>query len=331
MKFAAILLSGLAIAALDATPRGGTFNPKGLAEERTFPAPNAWLFSAGGRFIATEIDESAFGLIDTATGRDFGQLGKHPRARHDGNFGQSDRVLATTGNNGDVKVFDALSRKELLSLAQPHPSYACSVSVSADGRKLATGGGTDGTAKVFDIATGKELHSFVLGTGNIPSIEFDATGTHIVASGPGSALQAIRLNTGAVTPLGDFGWIPEYRFSPNGRFLAAGIPSGLVIWDALTWKELRRIPMRNVPGVSRHLAFSRDSRLVAAVDHEGKIRFWDPSTGALVHTLGEGLQPDGPIEFTPDGRVIALNDEGGTVHVFGPKAASVARPAGGRK
>ena len=330
MKIAAILLSGLALASADATPRGGTFNPRILAEERSFPAPDAWLFSAGGRFIATEIGDTDFGLIDTATGKkDAEPLGKHRRARHDGNFGQSDHILATTGNDGDVKVFNAISRKELFTI-RPHPGYACSVSVSADGKKLATGGGSDGTAKVFDIPSGKELHSFLLGAGNIPSIEFDPTGTHIVASGPGSALQAVRISTGVVTSLGDFGWIPEYRFSPNGQFLAAGIPSGLVVWDARTWKEIRRIPMNNVPGVSRHLAFSRDSRLVAAVDHEGKIQFWEPASGALVHTVGEGLQPDGPIEFTPDGRVIVLDNDN-TVHVFGPKGAAPVRPSDGRK
>src|SRR5262245_49071419 len=122
MKTAAILLSGLALAFGDVTPRSSSFNPKRLGEERSFSAPGLWLVSPGGRFIATATDDTGFGLIEAATGRDFGTVGSHEGGRHDGNWGQSDRILATTGEDGIVKAWDAGSRKEIASF-KPHAGY----------------------------------------------------------------------------------------------------------------------------------------------------------------------------------------------------------------
>jgi WD40 repeat protein len=183
--------------------------------------------------------------------------------------------------------------------------------------------------KVFDIATSKELYSFSLGSGSIPSVEFDAKGKHIVTSGPGGNFQAVKIDTGEVTVIEQgVGWIAEYRFSPDGRFMAAGGAAGITIWDARTWKELRRIGGEAMAMSRGHVGFSRDGKFVAAIDNLGKLRFWDPATGAEAHAVGEGLRPDGPVEFTQDGRVLAAGADG-TVRVFGPKSAP-ARPAPGK-
>lgn len=123
MKPAAILLSALAFLAADVTPRSSSFDPRRLREERSFAAPGLWLLGAGGKFIATGSGRDAFGLIDATTGRDFGIVGDHGgQGRHDGNWGQSDRILATTSDAGLVKVWDATTRKELLSI-EPHAVY----------------------------------------------------------------------------------------------------------------------------------------------------------------------------------------------------------------
>ena len=120
MKLAAILLSTLAFIVGDVTPRSGSFNPKRLAQVRSFPAPGLWLLAPGGKFIATMTGGDGVGLIDATTGRDLGVLGDHGGSvRHDGNWGQSDRILATTASNGSVKVWDAVTRKEIGSIKTP--------------------------------------------------------------------------------------------------------------------------------------------------------------------------------------------------------------------
>src|SRR5688572_1095749 len=188
----------------------------------------------------------------------------------------------------------------------------------------------DGTVKIFEISTGKELHSFVLGAGSIPSVEFDVRAKHIVASGPGGVFQAINIETKERTVIDQgIGWVARYKFSPDGRYMASGGASGIVVWNARTWKEHRRIGGEFVPGSRAMVAFSRDSRYVAVIDNLGRLHFWDPTTGADVHTVGEGLRPDGAIEFTPDGKVMAAGADG-RIHVFGPGLTTPVRP-GDRK
>ena len=198
---------------------------------------------------------------------------------------------------------------------------------------IATGGSDDGTVKVFEIATGREVRSVNLGADMIPSVEFDAKGKNVVVSGPGNSLNAINVETGEVTVVdAAIGYLPEYRFSADGRFMAARMSrgGGIVIWDAKTWKELRRIRSEGMADSSGYLGFSRDGRYVAAIDRDGRLRFWDPSTGADVHTVGRGLRSAGQVEFTQDGRVLAAGADG-TVKVFGPpKAPSLPPKIGGK-
>lgn len=122
-----MILAAIAVAIGDVTPRFGNFNPKRLVEERSFAAPGLWLLSAGGKYIASNKDGDSFNLIETSTGKDLGSFGGHGGAgRHDWNWGQSDRILATTAGDGAVKVWDATTRKEIASFTgdqQPHSGY----------------------------------------------------------------------------------------------------------------------------------------------------------------------------------------------------------------
>lgn len=104
----------------DVTPRSSNFDPRRLVEERSIVVPETWLMGAGGKFIVTETGAGAVGLIDAANGRDLGQIGDHGGAgRHDWNWGQSDRVIASTASDGTVRAWDATTRKEIASL-RPH-------------------------------------------------------------------------------------------------------------------------------------------------------------------------------------------------------------------
>ena len=123
MKFVALVFAALVSLAPDVSPRSSSFHPKRLSEERSISAAGLWLIAPGGKFIATAAGGDSVGLIEVATGNDLGVLGEHSGGRHDGNFGQSDRILATTANDGPVKVWDATTRKEIASFKSPHPGY----------------------------------------------------------------------------------------------------------------------------------------------------------------------------------------------------------------
>jgi len=115
-------------------------------------------------------------------------------------------------------------------------------------------------------------------------------------------------------------------FSPDGRWIAAGNASDLVIWDAATGTEQLRLADPGDPKLTLlSLAYSPDGRRIIAgygsADYTmviGHARLWDAGTG---EELG-GKIPGHPgrgilgVAFSPDGREVAVAS-GALVEVWG--------------
>ena len=78
-------------------------------------------------------------------------------------------------------------------------------------------------------------------------------------------------------------------FSPDGRLLATGTfrSSTIKLWETATGRELRNLSSgkQSAMGMSPAIAFSRDSRLVAAAAGENTVKVWDVTSGREVQTL----------------------------------------------
>ena len=108
-------------------------------------------------------------------------------------------------------------------------------------------------------------------------------------------------------------------FSPDGRWIATGNASDLVIWDAATGKEESRLPdpgNRDLPLLS--LAFSPDSRRIIAGYGEfnkpqgvGHANLWDlTSRKVLIEKIPGNRGTVYSVAFSPDGREVALASDG---------------------
>src|SRR5258705_12883801 len=75
-------------------------------------------------------------------------------------------------------------------------------------------------------------------------------------------------------------------FSPDGRLLATGTfrSSTIKLWETATGRELRNLSSgkQSTMGMSPAIAFSRDSRLIAAAAGENSVKVWDVTTGREV-------------------------------------------------
>ena len=106
--------------------------------------------------------------------------------------------------------------------------------------------------------------------------------------------------------------------SPDGRLLATSTfrSSTIKLWDTATGRELRNLSSgtQSTMSMSPYIAFSRDSRLVAAAAGDNSVRIWDVtsgrelqslagSQGSLASSLGVYF-----IAFTGDGQIVTVSD-----------------------
>ena len=109
-------------------------------------------------------------------------------------------------------------------------------------------------------------------------------------------------------------------FSPDGRLLAtATFRSNTVkLWETATNRKLRDLSSggQPPPGFAPAVAFSRDSRLVAASAADNSVKVWDVNSGRELHTLTgpQGTMTAGLgvyfIGFASDNRLVTVGDVG---------------------
>ena len=78
-------------------------------------------------------------------------------------------------------------------------------------------------------------------------------------------------------------------FSPDGRLLATTTfrSNTVKLWETATGRKLRELSSsgQSAPGIAPFVAFSRDSRLVAAAAADNAVKVWDVMSGRELQTL----------------------------------------------
>lgn len=208
----------------------------------------------------------------------------------------------------------ALAR--LGSLRFRHQHAVVQVAFARDGKRLASAS-LDGTVRVWETATGKELHRFAaqVGLSRFPwfggQLVFGPGGKTLVLAR--NDLYAWDLKTGK--EISDLVQDTEDYLAAHcagGQVLTAFRRGGsVVLVDALAHKELRRFD--NAGNVT-FACLSPDGRtlLTAGSDKGGRqsLRFWEIASG-------KQRQPAQPVEwfhaaaFAPDGKTLALTGDDG--------------------
>src|SRR5262249_9961238 len=173
----------------------------------------------------------------------------------------------------------------------------------------------DRVVRLWDAATGKQLHRF-RGHQN-PALAVAAAPDGRLLASAAARENAVRMwDVASGEELRQLraepGWIRSLAFAPDGRTLAAiGAEDTLHLWDVATGRGSHACAARQrhppagqgenaEPGI-RHVAFSANGRLLAACANDGTVSLWDPATAQEFHPRPADPWPGHAIAFAPPG------------------------------
>jgi RNA polymerase sigma factor (sigma-70 family) len=213
----------------------------------------------------------------------------------------------------DIQLWDAGAENVIRTL-RGHKSWAW-CAFAPDGRTLVSSG-TDNTARLWDVATGKEIGR-VGGEGKLfmNQLLFCPDGRTLVSYTQGEHRLRFWDHAGGkeIRPSEDaFSPVEFLSFSPDGRWLAAGSKSDWAtrLWDVADRKRVRRLEH----GLLMGLQFSPDgSQLASATWTDGQVRIWEAASGKELRRIPSDKAANAVhcLAWSGDGKVLAtwnLND-----------------------
>ncbi len=247
-------------------------------------------------------------------------------------------MFAAGGKDPTIHLWQVSPCKELLTIRlSPGPPHggevAWDLAFSPDGKTLAAGC-IDGTARLLDIATGKELFKVSELNSTVCSVAFSPDGRLLAGGTHRRDIFVWQVATGKlerridVTPA-----IFSVAFSPRGDILASGCYDGTVrLWHmpsgrpgAVFVSGPPPITISGWTGSSQagvtSVAFSPDGKTLASGAQERPVRLWEVATGKERRRFEGHRDQVWSLAFSPDGKTLASGSRDNSILLWDLTAA----------
>ena len=248
--------------------------------------------SHDGNLCAAGCKDSTIRFWTTSAGTEIRRIRLEPRElacyiafSPDGNLIVSDSVIGR-----GLRLWDIETGTE----RWPHPRHqgtVFSIACSPDGKSVASAG-ADGTLRIWDRATGKELRRIL----DVP-LGIDGLFVMVDEICPISTAQ--------------FGLTASIAFS-RGNSLGAVSQMGTIrSWELASGREVRRRDLEG-SGVLTNVAFAPDGLCLATTGDDNILKLWNVTTGKEIRRCSTGHRDRiGAIAFSSDGKMIATTSDDG--------------------
>jgi WD40 repeat protein/serine/threonine protein kinase len=249
----------------------------------------------------------------------FQRIGLAEREVETGNVGRAEELLdecPVALRGWEWHYLKRRGRQEPFAF-RAHPALVTTVAISPDGKTVASASMALGLGeiRIWERATGKQLHRLLGHLGPIGRVTFSPDGKLLASTGTDRTLRVWDASTGeSVRRLPEPGGGNCVAYSPDGKFLVSGGgDNNLRVRDGADFQELRTL--HGHTGTIHAAAFGPDGRVVTG-SFDGTARVWDAATGREIHTLRGHAGPILGVAFRRDGTQVASCGLDGTTRVW---------------
>jgi WD40 repeat protein len=226
-------------------------------------------------------------------------------------------LIGTGTVDGVVRIHETTTGRERIAI--PAHATACgSMSITRDGKWVATCGSIDKTAKVWDAVTGKLVRSFPQHTSDVECTLLNDAGDRLITveSSPASTFWLWDVKTGEKRELGGHANVVRwYGFDPGTNlFVTCCLDQKARLWNVQNGNRIHEL--RGHAGCVEHAAFTPNGDRLITASQDCTVRIWDTKTGFPTAVLLGHAGPVLNVAVTADGSTIVSTSKDGAIKMW---------------